>query len=89
MTLIIYTKSLSPCNQCDMTIRRAKAESVDYEVIPGIDTPEYADTLERFKALGLASAPIVEVVASDDAAPREVLDRWAGFRPDKIKEYAA
>ncbi len=85
-TLLIHTKSLSPCGQCDMTIRRAKAEKVDYEVIPGIDTPERADELAVFKEqFNLAAAPIVEALDSEG----RVLERWAGFLPDKIKEYAA
>lgn len=85
-TLVIHTKSLSRCVQCDMTVRAAEAEGVQYELAPGIDTPERADELAVFKEqFNLAAAPIVEALDSEG----RVLERWAGFVPDKIKEYAS
>lgn len=85
-TLTVHTKSLSPCGQCDMTLRTAIREGLRVDERPGIDTPERAGELLEFKnAHKLASAPIVE--ARDDLG--RVIDRWAGFRPDKIKEHAA
>lgn len=82
--LTVYTKSLSPCGQCDMTLNVAEKEGVPVVVLPGIDTPEHAPLLAYFKEEhGLLSAPIVEAFVDG-----LVVDRWAGFRPDKIKEHA-
>lgn len=83
--LVVHTKSLTYCSQCVMTINVAKGAGVRYSEEPGIDTPERADELRSFKErYGFAAAPIVEAVSPDG----EVIDRWAGFRPDKIKEHA-
>lgn len=84
-TLIVHTKSLAHCPQCDMTLKTAAREGVATEEAPGIDTPARVDELSRFKELGLSSAPVVEALDADGI----LVERWAGFRPDKIKEYAA
>lgn len=68
-----------------MTLRFARRAGLTLDERPGIDTPERADDLAFFKEHGLASAPIVEVFDEHG----DVVERWAGFRPDKIKEYAA
>lgn len=86
-TLRIYTKTLSPCAQCDLTVREAnKLPDVDVEVYEGIDLPENAALLEAFKSrtAPLMAAPIVTL---HDDAGNEV-DAWAGFIPDKIKAAA-
>ncbi|WP_424936640.1 MULTISPECIES: NrdH-redoxin [Bacteria] len=83
-TLTVHTKSLAHCPQCDMTIKTALREGLAVDECPGIDTPARAAELDGFKRSGLASAPIVE---ARDSVGR-IIDRWAGFRPDKIKEHA-
>ncbi|WNT44360.1 NrdH-like glutaredoxin [Microbacterium phage Mabodamaca] len=85
-TLTVHTKSLSHCPQCDMTVRVALASGLTVDERPGIDTPERESELLAFKNLPqpLMAAPIVE--ARDELG--RVVDRWAGFRPDKIKEHA-
>ncbi|WDS51678.1 NrdH-like glutaredoxin [Microbacterium phage Barnstormer] len=84
-TLTVHTKSLSHCPQCDLTIKTALREGLAVDERPGIDTPEREDELAVFKTEHkLAAAPIVE--ARDELG--RVVDRWAGFRPDKIKEHA-
>ncbi|AWY06669.1 arsenate reductase [Microbacterium phage Zeta1847] len=85
MRLTVYTRSLAACVQCDLTVRELTNLGIPHDVVPGIDTPELAETLEEFKARGLSSAPLV--VAHD--ADGSELDAWAGFRPDKFKPYAA
>lgn len=82
--LRVHTKTTAPCPQCDMTLRTADAKGVAVEECPGIDTPERADELATFKAEhNLAAAPIVEAVRDG-----VVVERWAGFRPDRIAAYA-
>lgn len=84
-TLIVHTKSLDPCVQCDMTLKAADREGVAVLARPGIDTVERAAELHTFKTEhGLAAAPIVEV----DDGNGVIVDRWAGFQPHKIKEHA-
>lgn len=86
-TLTIHTKSLTHCAQCELTVRKALDEGLVVEERPGIDTPEREAELLEFKSLPtpLLAAPIVE---ARDRFGR-VVDRWAGFRPDKIEEHAA
>lgn len=82
--LRVHTKTTAPCPQCDMTLRAAKAKGVHVVEFPGIDTPERAEELATFKAEhNLAAAPIVEAVLDGF-----VVERWAGFRPDRIEAYA-
>ncbi|WP_157541145.1 hypothetical protein [Microbacterium sp. XT11] len=67
-----------------MTVRIALREGLVVDARPGIDTPERSEELAKFKEHGLAAAPIVEALDNHGS----VVERWAGFRPDKIKEYA-
>lgn len=84
-TLTVHTKSLSRCVQCDLTVTTALGAGLSVDQKPGIDTPEREAELLAFKnEHGLSAAPIVE---ARDSLGR-VVERWAGFRPDKIKEYA-
>lgn len=86
ITLTVHTKSEAHCPQCDMTIRTALRAGLAVDERPGIDTAERLEELTVFKTEhNLAAAPIVE---ARDALGR-VIDRWAGFRPDKIQEHAA
>lgn len=85
-TLTVHTKSLAACVQCDLTVREALKAGLIVDQRPGIDTEERSAELLVFKTEHkLSAAPIVE---ARDAHGR-VIDRWAGFRPDKIKEHAA
>lgn len=84
--LIVHTKSESLCVQCEMTVKAALREGLVVDERPGIDTEARREELLVFKnEHNLSAAPIVEAV---DIHGR-VVDRWAGFRPDKIKEHAA
>lgn len=85
-TVIVHTKSESRCVQCDLTVSTAIREGLVVDERPGIDTAERADELADFKTrYGVAAAPIVEV--RDES--NRIVEVWSGFRPDKIKEYAA
>lgn len=67
-----------------MTLRVAESKGVRTEERPGIDTPDRERSLTEFKnTYGLSSAPIVEAVVDG-----VVVERWAGFRPDRIEAYA-
>lgn len=68
-----------------MTIKTAIREGLVVDERPGIDTEERLAELMEFKSHGLSAAPIVEARNPDGS----VIERWAGFRPDKIREYAA
>ncbi|UDL14816.1 NrdH-like glutaredoxin [Microbacterium phage Gretchen] len=85
MTLLrVHTKTLSYCAQCHMTLRVAGSKGIATEELPGIDTPERAEELAVFKSEhSLSAAPIVEAVVDG-----VVVERWAGFRPDRIEAYA-
>lgn len=69
--LTVYTKPA--CVQCNMTMTELDKRGIPYETQDLTENPEM---LERFKAQGLLSAPIVVPVDGDP---------WAGFIPDKIK----
>ena len=77
----IYSKN--PCVQCDATYRQfGKAglqRDVDYRVID-VGDPANAAHLDYIKDLGHQQAPVVVV---DDQT------HWSGYRPDRIKQYAA
>ena len=73
--ITIYTKP--NCVQCDATKREFTKRNVPYK-----ETPITEDLLDDFRAKGYAQAPVVEV----SGAGKE--DSWAGFRIDKIKEWA-
>jgi glutaredoxin-like protein NrdH len=71
----IYT--LPHCVQCDRTKKLMDREGVAYDVVK---LEEHPEQLAAFKEEGLLQAPIV-VVGNNGR-------RWAGFRPDLIKELA-
>lgn len=64
------------CVQCNATVREFKKNGISYEVV---DMSVDEEALNRVKAMGFASAPVV--FAGEDS--------WSGFRPDKIKALAA
>ncbi|UVK59054.1 arsenate reductase [Microbacterium phage Cen1621] len=87
-TVRVYTKVLSRCFQCELTLKELGklGDAVEVEVYEGIDLPENEQLLALFKSrpVPLLSAPIVTV---HDAEGRE-LDAWAGFIPESIKRLA-
>ena len=70
MTITLWTKA--GCPQCDMTAKQFDQRGIVYRTKRLDRSPK---AIERFKELGLLSAPIVE---TDDR-------RWSGFRLGKIQ----
>jgi glutaredoxin-like protein NrdH len=60
------------CSQCDMTAKQFDKRGIIYQVKRLDRSPK---AIERFRELGLLSAPIIE---TDDR-------RWSGFRLGKIE----
>lgn len=60
------------CAQCEQTKRQFDKRGINYQVKRLDKSPK---AVERFLALGLLAAPIVETDAK----------RWSGFRLEKIK----
>lgn len=75
MKVTVYT--LPVCVQCNQTKKLMDREGIEYDTVNLLDVPELA---AGFKEAGFLQAPIV-VVGHDGR-------RWAGFRPDLIKELA-
>jgi glutaredoxin-like protein NrdH len=73
MRVSVYT--LPDCVQCDRTKRLLEREGIPFQVFNLDELPAKA---AEFKAAGFLQAPIV-VLGNDGR-------RWAGFRPDLIKE---
>ena len=69
MKITLWTKA--GCPQCDMTAKQFDKRGIIYQVKRLDRSPK---AVERFKELGLLSAPIVETDTK----------RWSGFRLDKI-----
>lgn len=69
----VYT--LPSCVQCNQTKKLMDREGIAYETV---QLEEHPDKAAEFKDAGILQAPIV-VVGNDGR-------RWAGFRPDLIKE---
>jgi len=74
MSVTVY--SMPNCPQCAATYKLLDRNQIEYEVI---DLTMNAGAFETVKNLGYLKAP---VVVTDT-------EHWAGFRPDKIKAYAA
>jgi len=70
MKITLWTKA--SCVQCDATRREFDRRGIIYQVKRLDRSPK---AVERFIAMGLTAAPIIE---SDDR-------RWSGFRLEKIK----
>lgn len=79
MAVIVFTKPA--CVQCNATYKALDKKGVSYK---SVDITQDPETLEKLKALGHMSAP---VVAAYDESGNVIVD-WAGFRPDKIEENA-
>ena len=82
--ITVFTKSETPCSQCDMTKRVLSSKGVEFIEVTGIDTPLHRDMLTAFMEMGHRSAPIVTVETEEG----EILDSWSGFRPDLIERVA-
>ena len=65
------------CVQCKAVYRAFDKAGVEYEVK---NLPDFPEQLERFKALNMASAPVV-VAAGHDV--------FAGYNPDAVKAIVA
>jgi glutaredoxin-like protein NrdH len=74
MQISVYTTS--NCAQCMMTKRQFDKLGIRYDEIALEQHPEL---VERFKELGLMSAPIVITDTK----------KWSGFRLDKIKSLSS
>jgi len=70
-----------PCRLTKRELSKLQEEGATFQVVIVSlqDDPEQA---EAFRAAGIMEAPVVEVL-DDDA---NLLDRWSGLRPDKIRE---
>lgn len=72
--LVVYTTP--QCPGCELTQKMLKKEGVDFEVVNLSKRP---DLVERFRAEGLLSAPIIDHDGQ----------KTSGFRPDRIKAIIA
>lgn len=68
---VVYSKE--SCVQCTATYRALDGEGIDYDVVMLEENPHL---IEGFRAENLLQAPIVDTG----------VEKWSGFRPDKIKE---
>lgn len=73
MTIDVYTKDA--CQPCRATKRTMDRAGLEYNEIRA------ADHMDELAPLGHTSAPVV--VVTDDNG--DMVDHWAGFRPDKVK----
>ena len=90
MKVTVYSKP--QCVQCDRTEKLLKASGVDFEKID-VTLPENAAHLERLKAWGYMSAPVVALPgmatvldAPDQAGNRAEVSIWFGLRPDLLDQ---
>lgn len=73
MTVTVFSKP--NCVQCSATYRALEKHGIEYTIV---DMSTDTDALNKVKALGYQTAPVV--FAGND--------HWAGFRPDKVKALA-
>lgn len=71
------------CVQCDATKRWLKKHSAP--AIEEINIMEHPDLIEEYKSKGLMSAPVVLI----RDAMGDIIDFWAGYRPDRLKAHLA
>ena len=69
------------CTQCDMSVKVLDREGVSFEYI---DMEADPAALAFVKDLGYLQAPVVIA-----RYPSGAEEHWAGFRPDRIKDYAS
>lgn len=68
------------CVACRATKRQLNKFQLLFETV---DLSTDNSERDRIKSLGYTNAPVVEV--TDDG---QILDRWVGYRPDKIKQWS-
>lgn len=78
-TITVHT--LPTCVQCDATKRLLNKLGLPYELIALDENP---DIYEEMKARGHMRAPVVTLTNTDG----QIIDDFAGFRPDRIKPLA-
>lgn len=69
------------CSQCDASYITLDDANITYT---SIDMSKDAEALELARSLGFMAAPVLIV---KDAAGA-IVDKWSGFRPEKIEQYA-
>lgn len=79
MTIELLSKPA--CMQCEATHMTLDDMKVEFT---SKDMSKDADALALAKSFGFMQAPVVVV---RDAAGA-IVDKWSGFRPEKIAEYA-
>ena len=86
MSITLYTKPA--CVQCTATKRALDKAGLAYETV---DVTEDAAAMERIKAAGHMSAPVVEIGGTvlDGQRGDAPVSEWAGFRPDLIAQLTA
>jgi glutaredoxin-like protein NrdH len=75
---VVY--SSPSCMACRQTQNSISKQNID---ITKIDVTEDQDALDRLRAKGYFSIPVVEVIDNDS-----IIDTWVGFRPDKISQFS-
>lgn len=78
MKMLVYTTGPS-CRFCRMTRTLLDQAEAEYETA---DLREIPETADRFRDMGHAEAPVVEVYKDGD-----LVDRWSGLRPSKVEEW--
>lgn len=79
MTVELLSKPA--CMQCDATYMTLEGMNVEFT---SKDMTQDADALALAKSFGFMSAPVV--IVRDEAG--EIVDKWSGFRPEKIAQYS-
>lgn len=77
MTVKVYSKTQTVCQQCNMTKKLLTRQGIDF-VEESLE--ENKEARNNFAAMGYMSAPVVEVERENGE-----IERWAGFIPDKIR----
>lgn len=75
MSIIVYSKP--HCVQCNATYKALDKYGLDYSIIDISEDPAAYDHVVG--DLGMLQVPVVEIAGAEP---------WAGFRPDRIKQYA-
>lgn len=79
LTLTSYSKP--GCVQCNATYRALDKKSMEYSIV---DISQDALAREFTRGLGFMQAPVLVVTAEDGS----IVDKWSGFNPNKIEEWA-
>lgn len=79
MTVELLSKPA--CMQCDATHMILEDSKVEFT---STDMTKDPAALALAKSFGFMQAPVVIVRDADGA----IVDKWSGFRPEKIAEYA-